>query len=587
MKTKTIVSILFILFLLVSQAEAQKKDVGKSEKQTFNIHKTTEEEVVEDNSNTKRDAEIETEDKFAPEVKIIFPKITGSVFKTEAEQLIITGSVTDDSEIYQVIVADKQAEVAEGCIFQATIDLDYGINKVVIKATDVKYNISETELIIDRIAEKTASQGVSANEIVWVDITDNQILTEASCEIKARILTSENISSINLLVNENNININIPTQTNDIEYFIQQNIQLNAGTNNLQLKIVTDKITFEKNIVLNLKETLPNEIVWQRPFEDYIITSDKEVEIKACINTSEQLTKINIYNNEKLVEHGYIGSSKYCKYVVNEHIELTEGVNNIKIEVVTENNTFENSLIVEHELITSKYYAIIIGVSDYDDPDINDLAEPINDAQKLYDILTTDYTFEAENVSFLKNPTKGDIIGTLHNLRRTVKEDDNLLIFYAGHGYWDEEMGVGYWLPSDAEKDNPVNWLPNTDLTNYIGVIPAKHTLLIADACFSGSIFQSSRAFDNTKEVEQIYELDSRKAITSGTLKEVPDQSVFLKHFLLNLENNKQKYLTAQKLFTNMKEDIMNNSDNVPQYGTIQKTGDRGGDFIFKRREKK
>ena len=586
MKTKRFISIIFILFLFVSQAEAQKKDVGKSEKQTFNIHKTTD-EVVEDNSDTKRNTETETEDKLAPVVKISFPKITGSVFKTELETLIIIGSVADDSEIYQVIVANKEAEVSDEGIFQATINLDYGINKVVIKATDVKYNISETELIIDRIAEKTVSQGITTNEIVWLNITENQIIAERTYDVKAKIITPENIKFINLLVNQKTINVNIPTRTNDVEYFIQQNIELNAGTNNLELKIITDKTTFEKIIAINVKEALPNEIVWQRPYETNITTSDKYIEIKACINTSEQLEKIYLYNNNELIEHGKLSSSSYCKYVLNEEIKLNEGENEIKIEVITNKSSFDNRIIVNMELITSKYYALIIGVSEYDDENINDLAEPVNDAQKLYDILTTDYTFEPENVSFLKNPTKGDIIGVLHTLRKSVTEDDNLLIFYAGHGYWDEEMGVGYWLPSNAEIDNPVNWLPNTDLTNYIGVIPAKHTLLIADACFSGSIFRSRSAFNNTKEVEQLYELPSRKAITSGTLKEVPDQSVFLKYLLQKLDENDKKYLPAEKLFSTMKTSVMSNGDNVPQYGTIQKTGDEGGDFIFKRREKK
>jgi hypothetical protein len=235
---------------------------------------------------------------------------------------------------------------------------------------------------------------------------------------------------------------------------------------------------------------------------------------------------------------------------------------------------------------SAKYYAVIIAVQDYLDDNITDLEEPIRDAKRVAAILKEQYTFEEENLILLENPTKADIIGTFHGLRSRINEADNLLIFYAGHGYWDEGMKIGYWLPSDAEKDNPVNWLPNTDLTNYLNAINSKHTLLIADACFSGGIFKTRGAFNKTNfsAYDQIYRMNSRKAMTSGTLNEVPDKSVFIEYMLKRLKENKQKYLSSEQLFVSMKMAVINNSPNVPQYGTIQNTGDEGGEFIFVKR---
>ena len=144
---------------------------------------------------------------------------------------------------------------------------------------------------------------------------------------------------------------------------------------------------------------------------------------------------------------------------------------------------------------------------------------------------------------------------------------------------------MGYWLPKDAQKDNPVNWIPNTDLTNYIGAIKSKHTLLIADACFSGGIFKTRSAFNTTNAVEMLYQLNSRKAITSGTLTEVPDRSIFFQYLLKNLKENTNIYLPAEELFLKMRMAVISNSQNVPQFGTIQNVGDEGGDFIFIRRK--
>lgn len=231
------------------------------------------------------------------------------------------------------------------------------------------------------------------------------------------------------------------------------------------------------------------------------------------------------------------------------------------------------------------YHALIIAVEDYADPNVNKLDNPVRDATQLQKTLTTRYTFDPKNVTFLKNPAKKDVIATLSKLRSAVKENDNLLIFYAGHGYWDADMEKGYWLPVDAERDLPTNWIANEDITGYIRAIKSKHTLLISDACFSGGIFKTREAFANQRAVEEVYAMTSRKAITSGTLTVVPDKSVFIQYLVKKLEENKDKYLSEEQLFSQFKTAVINNSPGqVPQFGTILNTGDEGGNFIFIRK---
>jgi hypothetical protein len=170
----------------------------------------------------------------------------------------------------------------------------------------------------------------------------------------------------------------------------------------------------------------------------------------------------------------------------------------------------------------------------------------------------------------------------LDNLNEKLTEKDNLLVFYAGHGYWDSEDKIGYWLPSDADSENTANWFRNSTLREYVHSLDTKHTIVIADACFSGSIFKTRKAFANAPQgIKEIYKLPSRKAMTSGNLKEVPDESVFMKYLVKRLTNNQKKYLTAEELFNSLKVAVMNNSPNEPQYGEIKNAGDEGGDFIF------
>jgi hypothetical protein len=232
--------------------------------------------------------------------------------------------------------------------------------------------------------------------------------------------------------------------------------------------------------------------------------------------------------------------------------------------------------------LKGNYYALLIAINEYKDPSVTNLEKPINDAQKLFQVLVDEYLFEKSKITFLKNPTREQIISALDRLEREITRNDNLLIFYAGHGYWNETNQKGFWLASDASKENTANWIANSSISDYIRSIPAKHTLLIADACFSGSIFKTRAAFGNLdKSAQKLYELTSRKAMTSGTLTEVPDKSVFVEYLIKRLKDNQEPYLSSEQLFFSFKPAVLNNTENIPQFGVVGNTGDEGGDFLF------
>ena len=230
---------------------------------------------------------------------------------------------------------------------------------------------------------------------------------------------------------------------------------------------------------------------------------------------------------------------------------------------------------------SGKYHAIIISENNYFDEKFPDLIEPKNDADNLMSLLVSKYFFKSEDITRLIDPTRANILDAIDQKRKTLSLDDNLIIFYAGHGYWDEVLKMGYWLPSDAKKDSKSNWVSNTDLTLYLSAFESNHVLLVADACFSGGIFKTRSIGDMDQGTKRLYELKSRKAITSGNLKEVPDNSIFMKFFLKELELNQSTFLTSDQLFAKIRPNILNNSTTEPLYGVIHNTGDEGGEFVF------
>jgi|LakMenEpi03Aug12_release.lakeMendotaPanAssembly.Ray.scaffolds.fasta_scaffold81192_2 TolB-like protein len=231
--------------------------------------------------------------------------------------------------------------------------------------------------------------------------------------------------------------------------------------------------------------------------------------------------------------------------------------------------------------VSGKFHAIIISENQYQDDKINDLNEPKNDADKLTSILVSKYFFKQEDIIRLVDPTRANILDAIEQKRKSLSVDDNLIIFYAGHGYWDEGLKMGYWLPSDAKKDSKSNWVSNTDLTLYLSAFGSNHVLLVSDACFSGGIFKTRSIGDMDQGTKRLYELKSRKAITSGNLKEVPDNSIFMKFFIKELEMNQNTFLTSDQLFAKIRPTILSNSSTEPLYGVIHNTGDEGGEFVF------
>ncbi len=249
--------------------------------------------------------------------------------------------------------------------------------------------------------------------------------------------------------------------------------------------------------------------------------------------------------------------------------DATRGVGSIDDETAAEIREGDN-------------FALLIAIEDYDDPAIVDLDNPVSDARKLRDVLVAEYDFETENVTVLENPNEDDVYSALQNLAAQVTENDSVIIFYAGHGQWDEQISQGYWLPSDAAATRTSNWISNGDIRDEVKRLQSKHTLVISDACFSGGIFKTRGGIaDASRAVKELYDKSSRKAMTSGTLTEVPDRSVFLEYLVKQLEDNENPFISADQLFTSFRPAVINNSPNTPQYGVIFEAGDEGGEFIF------
>ncbi len=251
-------------------------------------------------------------------------------------------------------------------------------------------------------------------------------------------------------------------------------------------------------------------------------------------------------------------------------------------------------------------WALLVGINEYAHlPKDAWLEYAVNDVTDLRQALVTHYGFPQENITVLTNDqaTGANIRRQLAALvdRRKVKADDRILIYFSGHGQTIKlENGgdMGFLVPHDAEvdfsqADNPAPYLltclPMKQVWDYLDSTPAKHVLLLADACYSG-LLAKPRALESISP-EALPAIAGRRAVqvvTAGRRGEVSYEMSRFGHGAFThklLEELKARAGTAGDVFTatELYAAIKRAVANVSGGKQTPQMGDYGteGDFIF------
>ena len=240
-----------------------------------------------------------------------------------------------------------------------------------------------------------------------------------------------------------------------------------------------------------------------------------------------------------------------------------------------------------------KYYALIIGNDAYSAYPA--LKSATSDAKAISGVLQSKYGY---NVKLLTNANRFEILSALNDMRELLKEDDNLLVYYAGHGEIDASQ-QGYWLPVDAQTSQPNSWISNRAVSDILTTMDAKHVLVIADSCYSGTMTRSSLAtFGGGMPdsawgdwVKTMVAGRSRTALTSGGVQPVADAASNSEHSvfassLLSVLNSNNQLLTGQQLFREIAAGMALRSQKAglqqaPEYAPIQFAGHEAGEFFL------
>lgn len=234
------------------------------------------------------------------------------------------------------------------------------------------------------------------------------------------------------------------------------------------------------------------------------------------------------------------------------------------------------------------YHALVIGNNSYQNFD--NLNTAVNDAKAIGKVLKESYGYQ---VKVLENADHIKILQTLADYQEKLTKQDNLIVYYAGHGLLDERQN-GYWIPTDAQSDDKKSWISNDAITNFMSSMNAKHVMVIADSCYSGTMSGSAiRPFpEEVAENDLLFtsRVKARTVMTSGGLQPVLDSggnghSIFAAALLDVLKEN-DGVMEGYRLFKALEQQVrlrskLSGVPQVPEYTAIKHAGHEGSEYYF------
>ena len=354
---------------------------------------------------------------------------------------------------------------------------------------------------------------------------------------------------------------------------------------------------------------LEAELVWLEPLPETTEVGSKNLAIKIGVAHGVAIDKVAIRHNGMGVSENYNfkrGTSDDARFIeIIEHIiPMVDGDNNILVairDVDGKEFISERSFVLVDEGLAAvrnrQNYALLFATNEYDDRNFGRLINPVNDARDIAHLLRNKYDF---HVDLVENPTWDSImLKIIEYTNKDYDPYDQLFVFFAGHGIYDETFNEGFLVCKDTKFNDPTrkSYITHKVLSERINNIPNQHIFLTLDACFSGTFDPAFGRYKGAGE-DQMYadvskltlisrklELKTRRFITSGGKEYVPDgrpgmNSPFAARFLeaLRSDGGRDGIVTIS--------DIINYIDLVkpqPRYGSFG-SNQMPSEFVFEKK---
>jgi hypothetical protein len=294
-----------------------------------------------------------------------------------------------------------------------------------------------------------------------------------------------------------------------------------------------------------LKDSSVPVITWTSPANETMFLHEQKLFVKFDVNSSRDIKEVVITVKEKDQAAARGSQSITPKneekntLVVEKNIVLFDGVNVLEVRVENMDGIVSTSERVIHVGATALAdaaklnrhdFGVLFLTDKYDN--WNNLVNPVFDGRAIATRLEKYYGFKLE---VIENPSQDMIFRKLREYsERKYQPLDQLFVFFAGHGYFDESFKEGYVVVKESLKDDPgkTSYVSYNRLRNVLNTMPCEHVMLMMDVCFGGTFddaIASSRGESVYEEISQSefiarkLAVKTRKYLTSGGKQYVSD----------------------------------------------------------------
>ncbi len=227
-----------------------------------------------------------------------------------------------------------------------------------------------------------------------------------------------------------------------------------------------------------------------------------------------------------------------------------------------------------------------IGIDKYSTGAWPNLDNAVSDTKNIIKVLVDRYSFELyPDPLYDHNATKTNIYDAFNTLKHNLDPEDNLIIFFAGHGQMNPYTSRGYWVPHEGTLSLDT-LIENSVIKDFIQDIKVEHIWLIADSCFSGTFLTKTRSANEERTYSLLDSSTSRWMLASGGEEKVSDgsigkQSPFAQYLTRFLLGNKNIYTCVSEIVKYVSVMTKNNSKQTPRGAVIDNIGHESGEMVL------
>jgi hypothetical protein len=225
------------------------------------------------------------------------------------------------------------------------------------------------------------------------------------------------------------------------------------------------KISFAVNNLYNGSDVLPINIILAESYKEYGGQFPLNLELKKVIQSAKNISIEGEYSKATIINEASLSSD------VDKNIPTDTAVNNYKYALIIGNENYSKyqsglkaesnvEFAINDAFVFKKYAENTLGV-------------PEDHITYITDALSTKMKLELDKLVALSN---------IESLKNNIE----IIFYYAGHGFPDKETEKGYLIPVDVTGSSITNGVALSELYKKLSNENIKKASIFLDACFSG-----------------------------------------------------------------------------------------------------